>query len=151
MECEEVYSAALANLNAAIEEAGAEVAHEPLPALHADPVQLGQVFQNLISNAIKFRDRQSPRIEVSACRQGAEWTFAVRDNGIGIEAEHAAKIFKAFERLHSQAAYPGSGIGLATCKKIVERHGGRIWMESEPGCGSTFRFTIPVPATGTPA
>jgi PAS domain S-box-containing protein len=112
------------------------------PAVWADPVQLLQVFQNLIGNAIKFRGDGPPRIEIGAQCQGDWWEFSVADNGIGIAPEYAETIFVIFQRLHTRAEYPGSGIGLAICKKIVERHGGRIWVESEVGRGSTFKFTL---------
>jgi len=109
----------------------------------ADEVQLGRVFQNLIGNAIKFRGDEPPRIHVSAEEQENEWRFAVRDNAIGIKPRHHDRIFAVFQRLHGRSAYPGTGIGLAICKRIVERHGGRIWVESELGKGSTFYFTMP--------
>jgi PAS domain S-box-containing protein len=132
------------DLGAAIEQAGASVRHDALPSVMADPGQLGQLFQNLISNAIKFRGDRAPEVEVTADRQGTFWRFAVRDNGIGIAPEYVDRIFVIFQRLHTRAEYPGTGIGLAICKKIVERHGGRIWVESNPENGSTFYFTIPV-------
>ena len=115
----------------------------PLPTVVGDPVQLGQVLQNLVANAIKFRGAEPPRVHVSAERAGREWTVSVRDNGIGISPEYAQRIFVIFQRLHSRAEYAGTGIGLAICKKIVERHGGRIWVEPAPGGGSVFRFTLP--------
>ena len=138
-----VLSRTLVNLQRAIEESGAVVTHDPLPTIKADAVQLGQVFQNLIGNAIKFRSAAPPRIHVSAALGVGEWTFAVRDNGIGIDMEFADRIFVMFQRLHNRAEYPGTGIGLAICKKIIERHGGRIRVQSAPGSGSTFSFTIP--------
>jgi len=140
---------ALWNLQVAIAEAGATVTHDPLPTVLADPTQLMQLFQNLIGNAIKFRRAEPPVVHISAQQTTdiaagkAMWEFLVRDNGIGIAAEDADRIFNLFERLHTQRQYPGVGIGLAVCKKIVERHGGRIWVESTPGQGSTFHFTLP--------
>jgi light-regulated signal transduction histidine kinase (bacteriophytochrome) len=104
--------------------------------------QLGQVFQNLIANAIKFRGEAPPRVNVSAQRNGKEWLFTVQDNGIGIDPAQAERIFVPFQRLHTREEYPGAGIGLAVCKKIVERHGGHIWVESEPGRGARFLFTL---------
>jgi PAS domain S-box-containing protein len=143
---EAVFQSALANLEAAIQSSGATVAHTPLPVVSADPSELNQLFQNLIGNALKFHSDAPPSVEVSAERKGGEWIFSIRDNGIGIDPKHADRIFQVFERVHSHKQYSGSGIGLATCKKIVERHGGRIWVESEPGKGSTFRFVLPAEA-----
>ena len=134
----------LLNLGPAIEEGGAAVTRDELPVVYADPGQLNQVFQNLIANALKFRQPdEPPRVHVSARRDAGEWIFSVSDNGIGISPEFADRIFVLFQRLHSRSEYPGTGIGLAICKKVVERHGGRIWVESEPGRGTTFLFTIP--------
>ena len=108
-----------------------------------DEVQLIQLFQNLIANAIKFRSQSRPRFRSPRTEKGPEWVFAIKDNGIGIAPEHQERIFSIFQRLHHRSEYPGTGIGLAICKKIVERHGGRIWVESQPGKGSTFYFSIP--------
>lgn len=130
-------------LQLVIKDTGAAVTHESLPSIKVDERQMTQLFQNLISNAIKFRGQEPPRIHVSATRLDGEWLFSVHDNGIGIEPQYADRIFVIFQRLHNRDDYPGTGIGLAICKKIVERHGGRIWMESEPGKGSTFFFTVP--------
>lgn len=134
---------ALDNLRSAVEESRAVVTHDPLPTVMADERQLLQLFQNLLSNALKFHGDQPPRVHVSAERRGSEWLFSVRDNGIGIDPQYAERIFVVFQRLHNIAEYPGTGIGLAICKKIVERHGGRIWMESQLGQGATFYFTLP--------
>jgi len=142
-DCETVLNLSLNNLKAAIEEKGAIVTHDPLPKVMADHAQLGQVFQNLIGNAIKFQGNEPPRVHVSASRNGNGWTFSVHDNGIGIAPEHAERIFIIFQRLHSRDEYPGTGIGLAICKKIVERHGGSIWVESKVGKGATFYFILP--------
>ena len=132
---------ALANLKGAVEDSGAELRYEALPAVHADPAQLVLLFQNLISNAIKFGGEATPRIQISAEPRSGEWQFAIRDNGIGIEPEDRESVFALFKRLHSNTS--GSGIGLSICKRIVERHGGRIWIDSIPGKGSIFYFTIP--------
>ncbi|MBN1977903.1 MAG: GAF domain-containing protein [Anaerolineae bacterium] len=147
--CADVLNHALANLKLAVEESGATVTFDGLPTVAADATQLIQVFQNLIGNAIKFCRKDPPRIHVSAKRKGAKWLFSVRDNGIGIAPEHVERIFLIFQRLHTREEYPGTGIGLAVCKKIVERHGGRIWVESQPEEGSTFYFTIPAQGEAT--
>ncbi len=145
--CEEVLAAAKENLDAAIADSGAVIMHDPLPILAGDDMQLVQLFQNLFGNAIKFRrPEETPRIHVSAAKEGDAWHFSVRDNGIGIDPGYFERIFIIFQRVHGRDEYPGTGIGLAICKKIVERHGGRIWVESQPGKGSTFHFTIPVTA-----
>jgi light-regulated signal transduction histidine kinase (bacteriophytochrome) len=141
-ESREVLQRALGNLRMAIEESGAVVSSDQLPAVLADQSQLTQVLQNLIGNAIKFRGDAAPRIEVSATNGGPNWTFAVRDNGIGIDPQYADRIFALFQRLHTRAEYPGTGIGLTICKKIIERHGGRMWVESRPREGATFYFTL---------
>ncbi|WP_447599394.1 sensor histidine kinase [Nitrospira sp. Nam80] len=129
-------------LQLTIKDTDAVVTHDSLPSIKADERQMTQLFQNLISNATKFRGCQPPRIHISAKRLDGEWLFSVHDNGIGIDTQYADRIFVIFQRLHNREEYPGTGIGLAICKKIVERHGGRIWMESEPGQGSTFFFTV---------
>jgi len=134
---------ALANLRTTAERAGADVTHDRLPVVTGDEGQLAQVFQNLIGNAVKFRGDEAPRIHVSSRFADGEWVFAVRDNGIGFDPQYADRIFLVFQRLHNRTEYPGTGIGLAICKKIVDRHGGRIWVDSHPGTGSTFFFTIP--------
>jgi PAS domain S-box-containing protein len=138
----EAFKRALANLSVAIEESGAEIKRGRLPTVLADPTQLEHVFQNLIGNAIKFRGPLTPRIHVRAVRQNAMWLFSVNDNGIGIDARYADKVFAIFQRLHGRGEYAGTGLGLAICKKIIERHGGSIWFESEPGQGTTFFFTL---------
>lgn len=138
-----VLQAALANLHASIQEADAVVTSDPLPTVCADAAQLMRVFQNLIENAIKFRSDHHPEIHVGAHHQEGAWLFSVRDNGIGIESQYADRIFVIFQRLHTRNKYPGTGIGLAMCKRIIERHGGQIWLESELGKGSTFYFTLP--------
>jgi signal transduction histidine kinase len=143
-DCSAVLDHALANLKVAIEESGALVTHDELPTVLADDMQLTQLLQNLIGNAIKFHKPDTPpQVHVGVARKDGEWLFSVQDNGIGIGPHHLECIFLIFQRLHSQEEYEGTGIGLAVCKKIVERHGGRIWVESEPGQGSTFRFTLP--------
>jgi PAS domain S-box-containing protein len=135
---------ALANLNAAVEESGARATHDDLPTVYGDPVQLVQLFQNLIGNSIKFRSTELPQIHITCRRSGDEWSFAVSDNGIGIDIGEAERIFELFARLQSKDDYPGAGIGLALCKKIVETHGGRIWLDPTPRAGTTLCFTLPV-------
>jgi len=130
------------NLDTSIKASGAVLTHDPLPEVFSDFVQLGQIFQNLISNAIKYRSEEPPRIHISAEEDDAGFTFAVADNGIGIDPRYHEQIFGIFKRLHGRE-FPGTGIGLALVKRIVERHGGRVWVESEAGKGATFRFTIP--------
>ncbi len=139
---DEVVDRALANLKPVIAESGATVTFDSLPVVHGDETQLVQVLQNLIGNGIKFRSDQPPRIDVSAHCNGDGWRFAVRDNGIGIDKQYWEQIFVIFQRLHTRHKYPGTGIGLAICKRIVERHGGRIWLDSQPGQGTTFYFTL---------
>jgi light-regulated signal transduction histidine kinase (bacteriophytochrome) len=143
-DCSVFFDQALANLKVTIEESGAVVDRGPLPTVMADKLQIGQLLQNLIGNAIKYHGDEPPRVHVSAEQKGNEWVFSVRDNGIGIDPQFAERIFVIFQRLHNREEYPGTGIGLAICKKIVERHGGRIWLESQVGTGATFYFTIPI-------
>jgi light-regulated signal transduction histidine kinase (bacteriophytochrome) len=147
-DCEMILHQSLDNLKVAIEENGAVVTHDPLPTVIANNPQLVELFQNLIGNAIKFRGAEPPRVHVSAGRNGNGWTFSVRDNGIGIAPEYAKRIFVIFQRLHSREKYAGTGIGLAICQRIVERHGGHIWVESEVGKGATFCFTLPTSKIG---
>ncbi|MGO8796534.1 MAG: sensor histidine kinase [Candidatus Sulfotelmatobacter sp.] len=143
-DCEEVMGRVLHDLHASIRSSNALVECKGLPSVMADEQQLAQLFQNLVGNALKFRGAETPHIRLTATQEHGFWLFSVQDNGIGIAPEHADKIFILFQRLHSRHQYDGTGIGLAICKKIVERHGGRIWVESEPGRGSTFKFTLPV-------
>jgi PAS domain S-box-containing protein len=137
---------ALDGLRAAIQETGAAVTRDPLPSVVVDPAQFTQLITNLVGNAIKFRGTEPPRVHVGAVRDGDKWTFSVRDNGIGIDPQYFERIFVIFQRLHGREEYSGTGIGLAICQKIVERHGGRIWVESAPGQGAAFLFTLPDPA-----
>jgi light-regulated signal transduction histidine kinase (bacteriophytochrome) len=150
-DCETALSQSLDNLTVAMEENGAVVTHDALPMVMADNSQLVQLFQNLIGNAIKFRGKEPPRVHVSASRNGNGWIFSVRDNGIGIAPEYAERIFVIFQRLHGREEYPGTGIGLAICQKIVERHGGHIWVESEVGKGATFYFSLPASKAEQPS
>jgi signal transduction histidine kinase len=144
----ETVDRAVANLEFAIQENGALVSYDELPEVMADSLQMMQLFQNLIGNGIKFKGAEPPRVHISAARNGKEWTVSVRDNGIGFEPQYAERIFAVFQRLHSRDEYQGNGIGLAICRKIVERHQGRIWAESTPGSGTAFYFTMP--ADGVP-
>ena len=146
-DCEIVLENTLSNLTSAVEETGAVITHDPLPTVMADSTKLMQVFQNVIGNALKFRSDQPPQIHISAVRDDQEWIFSAKDNGIGIESRHLDRIFVIFQRLHKRAEYDGTGMGLAIVKKIVDRHRGRVWVESEPGQGTTFYFTIPVKET----
>jgi PAS domain S-box-containing protein len=145
----EVMSDVLLNLSPAIQESGAAVVEDSLPTVFADRGQMTQLLQNLIGNAIKFRDAKAPQVHISAAEAGDDWTISVRDNGIGIAPEHAERVFQIFQRLHTRDQYPGTGIGLAVCRKIVERHGGKIWLDSTPGGGTTFHFTLHKCAPGT--
>jgi signal transduction histidine kinase len=142
-DCNEVLQQALYNLQLAIEEKGATITSDALPIIVGDPIQLTGVFQNLIGNAIKFHGEAAPFVHISAERRGEQWLFSVKDNGIGIAPQYADRIFIIFKRLHTAAEYPGTGVGLSICKKVVERHGGRIWVDSQVGHGSTFYFTLP--------
>jgi chemotaxis family two-component system sensor kinase Cph1 len=135
---------ALTNLRATIQESGAVVTHDSLPAITTDDTQLAQVFQNLVGNAIKYRSAEVPQVHVSAPKNGGqEWIFSVRDNGMGIDPQYFDRIFILFQRLHGQKEFKGTGIGLTICKKILEGLGGKIWVESQPGTGSTFYFALP--------
>ena len=147
VDCDSVMEEVLLILGPAMRESGAVVTHAALPVVWADRSQMTQVLQNLIGNAIKFRGNEAPVISVQAEKAGAQWRFSVSDNGIGIAPEHAESIFVVFQRLHARTEYPGNGIGLAICKKIVERNGGKIWVEARAGQGSVFKFTLPGDAT----
>lgn len=142
VDCNVVLRKTLDNLAPAIAESGATITSDPLPTVLGDDVQLMQLFQNLIANALKFRSREPLKIHVLAGKKDGHWVMGVQDNGIGIAPEHQERIFLIFQRLHSRSEYPGTGIGLAICQKIVERHGGRLWVESQPLRGATFYFTI---------
>ena len=158
---DECVKGALEALELRIKEAQAEILTDPMPEVPADKTLITQLYQNLVGNALKFTPPgRTPKIRLSAARRGEKWELAVEDNGLGIKSEYAERIFKPFQRLHSRGEYEGTGIGLAICKKAVERHGGQIWVESEPGAGSRFKFTLPVdsehnpcppPATRNPA
>ena len=134
---------ALSNLEVAVADSKARVTYPDLPQVTADSSQLVQLFQNLIGNALKFKSEQRPRVEVNAQRDGGYWLFSVRDNGVGFDQKYAERVFGVFKRLHRNSEIPGTGIGLAICQRIIDRHGGRIWAESEPGKGATFYFTLP--------
>src|SRR5450759_752480 len=138
-----VLAEALQNLEKSIQESGAAITHDDLPRVYVDASQIRQLLQNLIGNAVKFRGEGTPVIHVSAENRDGEWLFGVKDNGIGIDPKYSDRIFEIFQRLHGRAEYSGTGIGLSICRRIVERHGGHIWVESEPGQGATFFFTIP--------
>ena len=138
----EVLDGVVASLKEALESAHVKLTRDPMPALIADATQVEQLFQELIGNAVKFRGRR-PRVHVGAEETDGEWVFSVQDNGIGMDPRYAERIFVIFQRLHGRDEYPGTGMGLAICKRIVERRGGRIWVESEPGKGATFYFTMP--------
>jgi PAS domain S-box-containing protein len=141
-----VYENALASLRASLDESNATVTADPLPTVVADAGQLAQLLTNLVGNALKFRGDRPPHVHVGATRAGRMWTITVQDNGIGIAPEYFERIFVIFQRLHSREEYPGTGVGLAICKRIVERHGGRIWVDSTPAQGARFSFTLPAVA-----
>lgn len=141
-DAEEVMQKTLSSLHRVIQESGASITSSALPRIAMPAFQLEQIFQNLISNAIRYRGEAPPRIQIAAAPKGAYWEFSIRDNGIGIAPEYKEQVFGVFKRLHSATDYPGTGMGLAICKRIVERRGGRIWVESMPGQGSTFYFTV---------
>jgi chemotaxis family two-component system sensor kinase Cph1 len=149
VDCRALLSEVRQALAAAIQESAAVITCAELPAIWADRTQMAQVFQNLIGNAIKFRGKSAPVISVQAEKKNEQWIFSVTDNGIGIAPEYAENIFVVFQRLHARAEYPGNGIGLAICKKIVQRYGGKIWVESQPGCGCAFKFTMPIEGPDT--
>jgi signal transduction histidine kinase len=138
-----VVEQALEALAGAIEESGAQVTVGDLPVVSADRASLCRVFQNLVGNAVKFTGEETPHVRIEADRENGDWRFSVRDNGIGMNPEHAQRIFEPFQRLHGEEDYPGTGIGLAVCERIVDQFGGRIWVSSSPGEGSVFHFTLP--------
>jgi light-regulated signal transduction histidine kinase (bacteriophytochrome) len=142
IDCGELVREVIGDLSASIEEADASVTYHDLPVVRGNRSQVLQLFQNLIGNAIKYRSEQPPRIHISAACCGDGWEFTVEDNGIGIAPEHRERIFEIFKRLHDRKTYPGTGIGLAVCRRIAQKHGGRIWVEAAPVAGSIFRFTI---------
>jgi PAS domain S-box-containing protein len=151
VDCQDVFEQAMANLHAAVVESNSQITRDPLPTIQANKTHMVQLFQNLIGNAIKFQRVDPLRVHVS-CEQGEEqWKFSIRDNGIGMDAEHLHKVFDAFQRLHADSVFPGTGLGLSICRGIVERHGGRVWVESEKDKGSVFRFTIPQRPSEQPA
>jgi light-regulated signal transduction histidine kinase (bacteriophytochrome) len=139
----DVFNDAVALLESSIQDAGGEVSCGELPVVMGDRSQLVQLMQNLIGNGLKYHGEEAPHVQVSAKSDGNEWIFSVRDNGIGIDPKYYDRIFEIFKRLHDQTEYPGTGIGLAVCRRVVTRHGGRIWLESEAGHGSVFHFTLP--------
>lgn len=148
-DCNVMVELAIANLQVAIRESEAQITYDHLPVVLANSSQIAQVFQNLIGNAIKFRRPKTPQIQITAEKQENEWLFSVADNGIGIAPEYCQDIFVIFKRLHTRTEYPGNGIGLAICRKIIEQNGGRIWVTSQEGSGSTFKFTLPAAQPGS--
>ncbi|MFP9193050.1 PAS domain-containing sensor histidine kinase [Natronosalvus vescus] len=143
VDIEAVLDDVLTDLGIRIEETGVEITAEPLPTVTGDASQLRQLFQNLLDNALQYSGEQDPRVSISATRDGDEWIISITDNGIGIDQEDADRVFEVFQRLHTHEEYEGTGIGLALCRRVVERHGGEIWVDSEPEKGSTFSFTLP--------
>jgi PAS domain S-box-containing protein len=143
VDCNDILEKTIENLKVDIQDCGAEITHDPLPEVLGNSTLMVQLFQNLIANAIKFRGDKPPIVQIAVEQREKDYLFSFRDSGIGFDTKYAGRIFEIFQRLHEKGVYPGAGIGLATCKKIVEIHGGRIWVESEPGEGSTFFFTIP--------
>jgi light-regulated signal transduction histidine kinase (bacteriophytochrome) len=143
VDLDDVLARVLSNLDTAIQESGAVVESEPLPTVNGEASLLGAVLQNLIANGIKFRSDAPPRVSLSAERRGGEWLFSCADNGIGIDPEYAERVFVIFQRLHPKEEYAGTGIGLAMCRKIVDYHGGSIWLDTETTSGTTFHFTLP--------
>ena len=146
--CEFILNKVLSDLKAVIKENNTTISHDPLPDVIVDSTQLSQMFQNLILNGIKFQGEEAPKIHIAAEKKASEWVFSVQDNGIGIDPQYFKKIIEIFKRLHKREEYSGTGIGLAICKKIIERHGGHIWVESELGKGSTFYFSLPINPQG---
>ncbi len=142
VDCEALLAQVVSDLQVLFAEQHATLTHDPLPTVVGDATRLKQVLQNLLSNALKFSGEVPPHVHITAQGLDGQWQFAVRDNGIGIDPEQVGQLFQVFQRLHPRGKYPGTGIGLAICKKIVEQHGGRMWVESRPGEGSTFYFTI---------
>ena len=138
-----VLGTALRNLSAAIAESGADITHDTLPLLRIREVHLLQILQNLLGNAIKYRSKEPPRVHISATLRGTNWEISVKDNGIGVPQQYAKQIFRVFKRLHSSDEYEGTGIGLAICQRIIERHGGQIWVDSPNEQGAVFHFTLP--------
>jgi two-component system, chemotaxis family, sensor kinase Cph1 len=138
----------LVDLQFVIEDNQAEISGSNLPKIYGNEVQIIQLLQNLLSNAIKFRRAETPKVQITAQRQRREWVFSVTDNGIGIEKQYLERIFDVFQRLHDKDKYPGTGIGLAICKKVVQNHNGRIWVKSEFNCGTTFYFALPAGRAG---
>ena len=143
-DCEFILKKVLSNSKMVIKENNATVSHDPLPEVIADSTQMVQLFQNLILNGIRFHGEETPKIHITAEKKASEWVFSVQDNGIGIDPQYSEKIFEIFKRFHTRDEYSGTGIGLSICKRIVERHGGHIWVESKLGKGSTFYFTLPI-------